>query len=680
MRWEPQVIALLAATLVRPFALAAAAWLILRVFRVRHPASAHSVWTSVLIGMLLVPILSVISPQWRLLVLPRRDASALAPRAEFTPFGPRDAEPFVDVRASVKPVSQARERVAPASAVRPDRAQKRGVFDSPLTPWIDFVWLYFAGLFAMIAYRVSGWALLRRLVSRSTALREPWLRESGDILTPVAVGVLRPAVLLPSTWRDWSLDTRRAVLAHEFAHIRRNDALVSAFARFVKCVLWFHPLAWWVSRRVSDLAELACDEAVLQRTHDPAGYSRVLLAFADAVNRAGHRVALPGLAMASRSGMGRRIDQVFELSSGNMRKLARPGIALALLGAPVMCLAAALGLREQAPALPSFLLPVPRPPAPPLMLAQARAPLPAQALPQVQTPPQTQVALPAEPQPPLATNPPAAELPSTDLRGAPIDRGPNLYSKQKEEALGKQLAAEFERNVPLLDNPAALDYVSRLGEKLAAQLPDAPFSYTFAITATDPSNVLHEPISLPGGYIFISPALFRSAQDESEFAGMLAHAMAHVAARHGTRQATKAGLAQMATMPLMFYGGWTGFGARQSSSVLIPVAFLQFARSYEREADELAVKMTAGAGFYPESLVNYYRRVWTDNAPGTTARVFDATGSRDDRIATIESAIQKLTSPVSSTSSGEFLRIKEQIPEPQATPASDRPALRRGPQ
>ena len=73
--------------------------------------------------------------------------------------------------------------------------------------------------------------------------------------------------------------------------------------------------------------------------------------------------------------------------------------------------------------------------------------------------------------------------------------------------------------------------VMPLGAKLAAQLPDAPFPYTFAITTSDWSNFLREPVSLPGGYIFISPLLFRTAQVEAEFAGMLAHAMAHVAAR-----------------------------------------------------------------------------------------------------------------------------------------------------
>lgn len=645
MNWESQVIALLSAALVRPLVLAAAAWLVLRVFRVRHPASCHSVWTAVLIGMLLLPILSVISPHWRVPVLPSKHDAAVVLPVDFTPSALVDSEPLPDTRAAgtlpFEPVTL------------PTRARRPAVMELPF-----ILRCYFAGLFAMIAYRIAGWVLLRRLLSRSKASRKPWLRESGEVITPVTVGVLRPCVLLPAAWRDWSADTRTAVFAHEFAHIRRNDALVSALARFVKCVLWFHPLTWWVGKKISDLAELACDAAALERTHDPSGYSRILLAFAEAVNRSGHRVALPGLAMAARSGMGWRIDQAFELSSGNMRKLARPGVVLVLMGMPVMCLAAAVGLGEQPAALPTFLLPVPRPPEPtPQVLAQAQAPVRAQTPVEGQKPPQTQAPAPVVIQTPQSTNPPSSDLPVA----VPNSRA-NFYSREKEGALGKQLAAQIEHEIPLiLDRPAAVEYVSRLGTKLAGQLPEPRFSYTFKITASDPSNVLHEPLALPGGYIFVPPSLFLAALDEAEFAGMLAHAMAHVSARHGTRQATGSELAKIAKAPLILKSGvWTTAGFRGSAE------FLQFSEAYEREADKLAVAMISNAGYDPESMVRYFRRTWSNDSPDSQrAGVSSVTDSRDERIAGIESAVRKLTSPITYIPSDDFLRIKAQIPEPQ---------------
>ncbi len=140
-----------------------------------------------------------------------------------------------------------------------------------------------------------------------------------------------------------------------------------------------HPLAWWISEKVSELAELSCDAVVLEKADDPAGYSRILLEFADRVSRAGHRVAFPGLAMASGSGMGRRIDQVFELSSGlsagTLRKLSRPLVVLALLGMPVLCLAATMGIGTRSvPDAPLLAIPDPVTAAPP-MPAQTQPPL-----------------------------------------------------------------------------------------------------------------------------------------------------------------------------------------------------------------------------------------------------------------------------------------------------------------
>jgi bla regulator protein BlaR1 len=327
MSWDSQGIDLLVAAFARPLVLALAAWLILRVFKVRHPASRHSVWTAVLIGMLLLPIASVIVPHWTLPLLPREPlATGLVPAA-FAPL----------------------ERLEPGAIPVRNAVTSKSAFTWPAIE-TAIPWLYFAGLLAMIAYRAVGWILLRRVLSRSRPVRTHLLRESTDIVIPVAVGVLFPTVILPAGWRDWPRDTKRAVLAHEFAHLRRHDALASAVSRLVKSVFWFHPLAWLVSREVSNLAELACDAAALERLGDPGGYSRVLLEFASAVNGTGHRVALPGLAMAARSRIRERIDQVFELSDSlsakKMRKLPRPGVVLALMGVPVLCLAATLGLGQ----------------------------------------------------------------------------------------------------------------------------------------------------------------------------------------------------------------------------------------------------------------------------------------------------------------------------------------------
>jgi hypothetical protein len=193
----------------------------------------------------------------------------------------------------------------------------------------------------------DGLVLLGGMMSKSSRLRAR-LPESSEVLAPVTAGVLRPSVILPAGWREWDAKTKRAVLAHEFAHIRLRDTLTSSLTRLAKCIYWFHPLAWWISRQMSELAVLSCDAAALEKNGDPGGYSRILLGFAEKVSCAGYRTALPGLAIASRSGMSHRIDQVFELAGGNLRRLSRPGTVLALMGLPIMCIAAVVGLTAPA--------------------------------------------------------------------------------------------------------------------------------------------------------------------------------------------------------------------------------------------------------------------------------------------------------------------------------------------
>jgi beta-barrel assembly-enhancing protease len=224
----------------------------------------------------------------------------------------------------------------------------------------------------------------------------------------------------------------------------------------------------------------------------------------------------------------------------------------------------------------------------------------------------------------------------------------NLYSRAKEAALGAEFAKQFQGIATPVDNPAALRYVEQIGARLAAQLPEPRFTYTFAlinpVSGAGNGNAMQEPLALPGGYIFVPSSVLLAARDEAEFAGVLAHAMAHVADRDGTRQATRGTLSQLAGIPLIFLGGSARIGTPQGSSVVIPVAFVQFSNMYEQEADALAVKMASGAGYDPEGLLRYLNR----ESPG---------GSR---IAALRRALQ--TPPPNSND--EFLRMQQQLRNP----------------
>jgi len=246
----------------------------------------------------------------------------------------------------------------------------------------------------------------------------------------------------------------------------------------------------------------------------------------------------------------------------------------------------------------------------------------------------------------------------------PVGKGVNFYSTEKEAALGAQLAADFRRvhSQLDLDNAAARKYVEQMGARLVQASPQpSPFMYHFELTA-DSSGTFLERAAVPGGYVFVPAGLILAAKDEAELAGTLAHAIAHVAARHGTRQATKAQIAQLGTIPLIFMAG---YGGSQGASVLLPVGFRQFQKAMESEADVLAAGIASAAGYDPEGLARYVGRVQQDPAQPAASQA--AYPLRDERVKAIEQAIQALATK-NYASSGDFARIQEEV-RPALPPA-----------
>jgi predicted Zn-dependent protease len=208
------------------------------------------------------------------------------------------------------------------------------------------------------------------------------------------------------------------------------------------------------------------------------------------------------------------------------------------------------------------------------------------------------------------------------------------YGLEKEAALGNQLAADFRRRTIPIDSPILQSYLDRVGQKIAAYMPDAKFAFTFSVIADETCRI-HEPTAMPGGYIFVPIGLFVAVQEEDEFAGMLAHAMEHVAQRHGTEQATRE---TTATIPLIFAGGW---GGHCSAGFAVPAAFLASHRSAELEADVLAVQTLARAGFDPNALMRYVERVQVQPTVPTSNR-YSPIPDRDEHMAALSATIQKL--------------------------------------
>src|ERR1039457_2369158 len=205
----------------------------------------------------------------------------------------------------------------------------------------------------------------------------------------------------------------------------------------------------------------------------------------------------------------------------------------------------------------------------------------------------------------------------------------NLYSIQKEMALGQQLAREVTRQSKILDDPIISEYVNRIGQNLARN-SDAKVPFTFQVIDGDEVNAF----ALPGGYVFVYTGLIKVASEEDEFAGALAHEIAHVAARHMTRQACRAQVANIATLPLILLGGWGGYAVRQAASAAIPMTFLSFSRGYEAEADYLGLQYLYAAGYDPTASIDMFEKMMSleKRKPGSIAKVFSTHPMNGDRL------------------------------------------------
>lgn len=244
-------------------------------------------------------------------------------------------------------------------------------------------------------------------------------------------------------------------------------------------------------------------------------------------------------------------------------------------------------------------------------------------------------------------------------------------SVEKEAALGKQLASEFQARTTSLPIPSVQEYVENLGRQLAPELPQTPFHFTFRVITEDPCPPIHEPAALPGGYVFVPAALFMAAKDEAEFAGMLAHSMAHTLQRHKTQQ-------PLLREPIPPAGMQVSF-ATSCNSAAVPVGYLKLRRSFELEADRLAVAAMANAGFDPNALVRYTGRVQPEVF--TIPPAFSPLPVRRDRIANMLLAISKLPSTHYATPApGDFQSAAEAVRRLLAPPTrSNPPSLERKP-
>lgn len=219
--------------------------------------------------------------------------------------------------------------------------------------------------------------------------------------------------------------------------------------------------------------------------------------------------------------------------------------------------------------------------------------------------------------------------------------GFNMHSLETDIAIGKQYAQEVERSSKLIDDPVVTEYVNRVGQNLVRN-SDAKVPFTIKVIDSDEVNAF----ALPGGFFYVNSGLILRAQEEAELAGVMAHEISHVTARHGTRGQSRAEVAQLAMIPLILLGpgGWAGYGIYQGMNLAVPISFLKFNRDFEREADFLGLQYMYKAGYDPNAYVTFFERIQADEKrrPGTIPKVFSTHPPTPERIENAQREIARI--------------------------------------
>lgn len=378
---------------------------VLHTIGIKSPAARHTAWTSVVLTMLLLPIWTPLGPKTPIRLLP----PAERPKAIETSS------------RSVHPDSFSLTELRPVKTSPPQPAGQNWTWQTLLLV------VYGCGAFGLLARLGIGMAQTRRL--RIRANLQDGKCVSSECASPITVGWLQPVVILPKHWQEWSPQQLDAVLTHEREHIRRRDPLIQWLALVNRALFWFHPLSWWLERKLSVLAEEACDTAVLARGHSPQDYSEYLLDIASAVSRSGSRLGILGMAMPG-SHLRQRIPRI--LSSRGALPISRTRIVAAVAACAASSALLASGTLDHARAH---------------VQPNTSAPVPSSILETAATQPEV--------------FPPAAHVPQKPrallAQASPPARKPGNASSPDSAEKGRQLEEAFLRNDPITEMMIAME-------------------------------------------------------------------------------------------------------------------------------------------------------------------------------------------------------------------------------
>ena len=385
-----------------------AAALLARALARRSAAARHQVWAVAIAASLMMPVLSLVSPQWTIAVLP-----SLAVAADSTPAA------ALAVAEAADPVFEPLPATTPSESVEPESTlASPSRFSAPITLWLIGVVLVLARLafgtarvcwMARRALPATVWAPLGERLARSLGIERPVTFLSGDEdAMPMACGLVRARVLLPAEADDWPIERQRVVLLHELAHVKRRDCLTQMLAHLACATYWFNPLVWLAARRLRAERERACDDLVLATGTRGSDYADHLLDIARSL-RSGAWPTWSAVTMAHRSQLEGRLMAILDPALPRRSPTRRSVTVFAAVA--IVSIVWLAGVRPVAkaaepeaqgrPTAPAVPTPAPSPaPVPAPLASPTPAPTPIPTPRVVVTPTPTPVSAPTPPPPP----------------------------------------------------------------------------------------------------------------------------------------------------------------------------------------------------------------------------------------------------------------------------------------
>jgi predicted Zn-dependent protease len=238
----------------------------------------------------------------------------------------------------------------------------------------------------------------------------------------------------------------------------------------------------------------------------------------------------------------------------------------------------------------------------------------------------------------------------------------SIISEEREIAIGKQYASEIDKTAKIITDPVINEYVNRVAQNIARN-SDLKIPLTVKVIDSPGINAF----ALPGGFLYVNSGLLLAADGEAQIAGVMAHEIAHVAARHWAATQTKATILQYAMIPLMFtpmtYGVYMGVMEAYMNG--IPLAFLKFSRNDEAEADYLGLEYMYKAGYDPESYMEIWSKVIDEerSSPGSVPKIFMDHPPTPDRIVNLDKEMKTILPPrpQSLVSTSEFNDVQARL-------------------